>query len=463
MSEEKKVSRRKFIATTAGAAVVCAVGGFVGGYLAAPGKVVEKVVEKPVEKPVEKIVYKPMPPKPLKELIKRDVIKIGHIAIFSGPFSTYGELMRRGSTLAMEEINKEGGIGGIPVKIIYRDSAAKPAEAVKQVRSLVEREGCDFIIGIDSSGVVLSVAEVMPEVNRLLFVTHAATHRLTEDLIYKKGIKEVFRLSVPVYQDGVLAAIVASYLPAKKWACVHPDYEYGYSSWELFQKTLSKLRPDVEFVAEAWAKIGTTDFTPQISAVMEKKPDGIHTVEWAFDLFTFVRQAKAMGLFDAVKYEGGYAWINPMGASIDAMETLKTEYPEGCWVSGRYIWQYPDTPLNRHFVKAHVERWGHYPAYSGETSYTAVYLIKRLIESTQTLDIDTHIKELEDSVVYCPAGAVFIRKEDHQAVYEVPYGQIKHDPKYPIPVLTNLTALPAQMYYRKPPFTEIPPFKEILF
>ncbi len=388
----------------------------------------------------------------------KDKIKIGHIAIFSGPFGTYGELQKRGSMLAAEEINRAGGIQGSKVEIIYKDSRAKPAEAVKQARRLVESEGADFIIGIDSSGVVLGVAQAMPELKKLLLVTHAATHKLTEELVYKKGNKYVFRLSVPTYQDGTMAAIAAAQLPAKRWACVHPDYEYGYASWELFKATLKKLRPDVEFVGESWAKIGTTDFKPFISSILDKKPDGIHTVEWGVDLFTFVRQAKEMGLFDAVRYKDGYAWINPMGYSIDAMEALKKEYPEGCWVSGRYLWQYPPTELNQKFVKAHYKRWGHLPAYSGATSYTAVYLIKHLIELTQTLDVDTHIKTLENLAIYSPVGEMLIRKEDHQAVYDVPFGQIKHDSKFPIPVLKNFFGMPAQMYFRRPPFTETPPY-----
>ncbi len=388
----------------------------------------------------------------------KDKIKIGHIAIFSGPFGTYGELQKRGSMLAAEEINRAGGIQGSKVEIIYKDSRAKPAEAVKQARRLVESEGADFIIGIDSSGVVLGVAQVMPELKKLLLVTHAATHKLTEEIVYKKGNKYVFRLGVPVYQDGTMAAIMAAQLPAKRWACVHPDYEYGYASWELFKATLKKLRPDVEFVGEAWAKIGTTDFKPFISSILDKKPDGIHTVEWGVDLFTFVRQAKEMGLFDAVKYDKGYAWINPMGYSIDAMEALAKEYPEGCWVSGRYLWQYPPTELNKEFVKAHYKRWKHLPAYSGATSYTAVYLIKHLIETTQTLDVETHIKALENLAICSPMGAVLIRKEDHQALYEVPFGQIKRDSRYPIPVLDNFFGMPAQMYFRRPPFTETPPF-----
>jgi branched-chain amino acid transport system substrate-binding protein len=388
----------------------------------------------------------------------KDKIKIGHIAIFSGPYGTYGELQQRGSKLAEEEIKKAGGIMGADVEVIYGDSKGKPDEAIKQARRLVESEGVDFLIGIDSSGVVLGISDVMPELKRLLFVTHAATHKLTEEKVYKEGNRNVFRLATNVYQDGIMAGIVATHMPAKRWACIHPDYSYGYDSWDLFKKSLKKLRPDVEFVGEAWAKSGTTDFKPLISAILDKKPEGIHSVQWGPSLITFVRQAIEMGLFDAVKYKGGYAFVNPMGSSIDVMEALAKEYPEGAWISGRYIWSYPPTPINSHFVKAHFDKWKHLPAYSGATSYTAMYLIKKLVEATGTLDIKTHIDFLEDLTIYCPLGTVRIRKEDHQAMYDVPFGQVKRDPNFPIPVLTNLISAPADLYFRKPPFDDVPPY-----
>jgi branched-chain amino acid transport system substrate-binding protein len=54
-----------------------------------------------------------------------------------------------------------------------------------------------------------------------------------------------------------------------------------------------------------------------------------------------------------------------------------------------------------------------------------------------------------------PAGKSVIRKEDHQAVYEVPWGQITHDPKFPIPVLKNMKVASANDYYRHPPFPPV--------
>ena len=54
-----------------------------------------------------------------------------------------------------------------------------------------------------------------------------------------------------------------------------------------------------------------------------------------------------------------------------------------------------------------------------------------------------------------PAGPCTIRKEDHQAIYAVPWGRIKHDPNFPMPILGDLRVAPTDEYYRKPPFPPV--------
>ena len=79
-------------------------------------------------------------------------------------------------------------------------------------------------------------------------VTHAATEKLTEEEVFKKGIKQIFRICTPTYQDGNAAAFVAKDLPANTWATISPKYEYGYTSWDMFKDTLGKLKPGVQFI-----------------------------------------------------------------------------------------------------------------------------------------------------------------------------------------------------------------------
>ncbi|MEM2061533.1 MAG: ABC transporter substrate-binding protein [Candidatus Caldarchaeum sp.] len=380
--------------------------------------------------------------------LPKDTVRIGVLGIRTGPWATYGTFIEQGARLAAEEINNAGGILGSKIELVIRDEAA---DVVKQARELVEAERVDFLVGIDSSGNAMRVGPVTQELNKILIVTHAATHRLTEELVYQQKIRNIFRVSVPVYQDGILGAYVAKDLPVTKWAGINPDYEYGRVSWEFFKKTLSSLRPDVQFVSEQFNRSpGTTDFGPFISAVLASGAEGLFSVNWALEAVTMHKQLKTLGAYDRLQ-----AVINPMGYSTDVAYELGAEYPTaryGTWVSGRYVWFYPNTEINKRFVTAFRNKFGKYPPYSAEATYTALYLLKSALESVGTFDVDTLIRELEGRVIISPAGARWIRPEDHQALYDVPYGKISHAGGE-IPQLTNLVTRSAWEYYRHPPFT----------
>ncbi len=374
-------------------------------------------------------------------------IKIGAQATLSGPFGGYGQFMKMGAELAVEEINAVGGIMGSQIEIDFRDEELKPSVAAQNARYFVDDWGADFLTGIDSSSSALGVGEVIAELDKVCIVTHAATEKLTEKLVFERGIKQIFRISVPVYQDGILAAYVAQDMPAKTWATIGADYEYGHTSWKFFKQTLKTLRPDVEFVEESWAKFLTTDFGSHITKVMNANPEGIYSTQWAGEAVTLIKQAKLFGVFDKIQ-----TWMTPMGGAMDVLEGLGAEYPEKAWVTARYWFLYPPTPENKAFVERFHKRWNKYPHYVSETTYSAIYTIKAAVEKAGTLETAEVIKALEGLAMITPAGRRYFRPEDHQAVYEVPWGRITHDPAYPFPTLTDLRAVPAEMYYRMPPF-----------
>ncbi len=385
-----------------------------------------------------------------------EVIKIGGQGVTSGALADYGRQMIMGSTLAIDEINAAGGILGSKLELKFMDSEVKPAVAVKNARYMVQDWGAHLLFGVDSSGVSMAVGPVLPELDRVHIFVHAATEKLTEKLVYEKGIKNIFRISVPVYQDSIISAMIFKDFPEiKKWATIGTDYEYGRTCWTMFTSTMKKYRPDVEFVAEAWAPFWTTDFSPHISAVMAKKPDAIFATPWGGEAVMNLRQALLLGVFDQIQ-----VWWQAMGGSIDVLEGLarqvaKNQFKGKLWATARYIHNWPDTPENKAFVKKYVERWARYPNYSAETSYSAIYVFKRAIEKTKSLETAKLIKAIEGMRIKCPGGERYFRPEDHQAVYTVPAGKVVHDPAYPLPVLGELRVIPAKDYYRKPPFPAI--------
>lgn len=434
---EKGISRRKFLKSTA-----AGISGLVLGLGSQQGNAQQSKT--------------PAPSKGRKKILGVDVIKIGGQGVTSGAHADYGWQMFAGATLAIEEINAKGGVLGSKLELKFMDEELKPAVAVKNARYLATEWGAHFLFGIDSSGSAMAVGPVLPELDRICMFTHAATHRLTEELVAGKGIKQIFRISAPVYQDSILAAYIFKEFPnIKKWAGIHSDYEYGYVSWALFKDTLKKYRPDVEFVSIAWAPFWTMDFSSHIAAVMAANPDGIHATPWAGEGVMLLRQALMLGVFDKIQ-----AWFQCMGGSVDLLEGIAREvegnkFKGKLWATARYIHNYPDTPENKNFVANFRKRWARFPNYSAETSYSTIYAFKAAVEKTRSLKTADLIKALEGMEIMTPAGKRFFRPEDHQAIYAVPGGRVIKDPNYPLPILGDLKIVPANAYYRHPPFEPI--------
>ncbi len=382
-------------------------------------------------------------------------IKIGGQGAISGAHADYGWQMMAGATLAIEQINAKGGILGRKLELKFMDEELKPATAVKNARYLVTDWGADFLFGIDSSGSAMAVGPVLPELTRLCFVTHGATHRLTEELVYQKGIKQIFRLVAPVYQDALAAWVFKDNPEIKRWAGINCDYEYGYVAWNIFKENIKKFRPDVEFVAAAWAPFWTMDFSSHISAVMAEKPDAIFATPWAGEGVMLLRQALMLGVFDKIQ-----AWWQGMGGSVDVLEGLSNEiagnkFKGKLWGTARYIHNWPATPENKAFVDAFRKRWGRYPNYSAEGSYSSMYAIKAGAEKAKSIETLKVAAALEGMELKTPGGPRLIRKEDHQAIYTVPGGRAMKSPDYTIPILGDLKVIPAKDYFRHPPFTPV--------
>lgn len=358
---------------------------------------------------------------------KEDTIKIGSVYIFSGFAATYGQFAKQGLLLAADEINKSGGILGKKVEIYFEDSHAKPAIALRAIRKLVYEKGVNFLIGIDSSSVAKGVVPYIKELKIPLIITHAAT----PDVTGKQCNRYTFRISVNINQNVMAGAKIAANTKAVRWTTIGPDYAFGHQSWEYFQKYLKELNPKAKFMKTvAFPKIATEDYSPYITAIMAANPDGVFISLWSGDLVNFIKQANKMGFF-----KKGYTILMSLGAATEVLYALKDQMPLGIWAGTRYWFLANDSPVNKHFVKAYKERYGVYPSYNAQNAYAALYALKYAIEKAGTTDKEAVIKALEGLTFEAPAGKIYIRPEDHQAILNVTWGKTAYDPNYPIRIL----------------------------
>ncbi len=102
--------------------------------------------------------------------------KIG--AILAGPSHLLGGPEIRSLEMSVEEINAKGGIGGVPVELILKDSGASPEKAISFARQLIEEEKVFAIIGPSTSGETLKIKKICQQ-GKTILISCASAELIT--------------------------------------------------------------------------------------------------------------------------------------------------------------------------------------------------------------------------------------------------------------------------------------------
>src|SRR5450631_3330571 len=193
-------------------------------------------------------------------------IKIGEINSYS-LLPAFTEPYRKGWQLAVEEINAAGGINGKKLVVVSKDDGGKPADAQTAANELVSSENVAMLAGAFLSNIGLAVSDFANQ-KKVFFL---ASEPLTDAIVWDKGNRYTFRLRPSTYMQAAMLIEEAAKLPAKRWATIAPNYEYGQSAVASFKQLLKARRPDVEFVAEQWPALGKLDAGTTLQALMQAR------------------------------------------------------------------------------------------------------------------------------------------------------------------------------------------------
>ena len=152
-------------------------------------------------------------------------IRIGEINSYS-TIPQFTLPYKLGWQLAVDEANAAGGLLGRRIEVISRYDAGKPEDAIRLATELMTNEKVALITGTFLSNVGLAVADFALR-NRIVFV---AAEPLTDALVWEKGNRYTFRLRPSTYMQSAMLVEEAAKLPAKRWAIIAPNYEYGQSA-----------------------------------------------------------------------------------------------------------------------------------------------------------------------------------------------------------------------------------------
>lgn len=339
-------------------------------------------------------------------------IKIGEISSYSAlPVGTRG--YRQGWELARDEINAKGGVLGRKLEIIARDDAGKPDVAITAAGQLVEGEQVDLLTGTILSHIGLAVADFAKQ-KQVFFL---ASQPLTDALIWEKGNRYTFRLRPSTYTQASILAQEAAKFPARRWATIAPNYEFGQAAVASFKRELKRLRPDVEFVTEQWPPLGKIDAGAIVQALSSENPDAIFNATFGPDLAKFVREGTTRNAF------AGRFVVSLLTGEPEYLAPLKDEAPPGWLVTG-YPWSEIKTPAHDAFLKAYVDRFKEPPNIGALIGYTNTFVLAKAIETGGSTKADDLIKAMAHLKVDTPVGPVTFRAIDHQSTMGVYVGKL---------------------------------------
>ncbi|MEW6533841.1 MAG: ABC transporter substrate-binding protein [Thermodesulfobacteriota bacterium] len=346
----------------------------------------------------------------------QEPIKIGFVHVFSGGMATFGQVAKQGADLAVQEINSAGGVDGRMIALVYADTEVKPAVATEAIKNLVEKEKVVALAGVVSSAVADAATPLMAQLQCPLIITHA----MATDVTGAKCNPWTFRITWSVPQCYKGSAMLAHGLGAKKWTTLGPDYGFGQESWKYFKEYLGALGP-YAFDEGIMLPMATTDWKPAIEQLKKSGADGVMLSLWGNNLQAFLKQAHEEKFFQDRKV------LCPVGGSVEIFVALgRLGMPEGVWFGTPYWYEAYENAANARFVDAYRARAVSKipPSYAAYNAYAAIKMLAAAIKkgaSTERANIAMALSGLTLSDL--PVGPTTLRKEDHQAIFDVAFGK----------------------------------------
>lgn len=217
-------------------------------------------------------------------------VKVGVLLGLSGPVGPVGNQQLMGTQIAIEEINKAGGILGRQVELVIRDDGGDPTKSRTTAEELVEKEKVAFIIGPTLSSPAMGVHPYLTE-QKVLNLTSAAAEAATDP------VKFPYAFTVSPH-NGFIGKTIFDYavnsLKLTKIALLSESTALGKEAQGIL-KPLFEAKGITPVVQDEYA-VGALDYAPQLNKARSAGADGL--IVWSgnsTDMVRFMKNLQSMG------------------------------------------------------------------------------------------------------------------------------------------------------------------------
>jgi branched-chain amino acid transport system substrate-binding protein len=287
--------------------------------------------------------------------------KVGAYLSLSGEDAAFGIFSKEGIELAIDEVNKAGGVKGRPIKVLFEDDKSNPQEATNKVLQLIDRDKVVALLGEVTSS-RSKAGGIVANKKHVPMITPTATN------------PEVTRVGPFVFrvcftddvQAKAAAAFVVDELGKKRVAVLYATDDL-YSSGLAAEMRAAVVARGATIVADKGFLKKETNFTTYLNEIKDSHPDIIYAPIYYNQMTLIARQAKAIGL-------GGDMFVGGDGWDADELVNDAGEELEGAFFTNFYA---PDVPWAsaRDFRTHYNERFKHDPSSNAAMGYDAAKLL----------------------------------------------------------------------------------------
>jgi branched-chain amino acid transport system substrate-binding protein len=294
-----------------------------------------------------------------------DEIRIGHYASLTGSQATFGQSTDNGIRLAVEAINRSGGLHGKKIRLITYDDRGDAKEAGTAVTRLINRDQVAAVLGEVASGLSLAGAPVCQE-GGIPMVTPSST----APEITAVGDR-IFRICfMNRFQAYACAKFAREQLKAQNAAILYDQkLPYSVGLADEFEKQFTAMKGNIS-TRQSYQE-GDQDYSAQLTSIRSSKPDIVFVPGYYTDAANIAVQARKLGI--RVPLVGGDGWDSAKLAEIGG------EAIDGCYFCTHYFQQDP-RPRVQEFLRDYRKQFGTAPDAMAALGFDAARILLAAIE-----------------------------------------------------------------------------------
>jgi branched-chain amino acid transport system substrate-binding protein len=346
-----------------------------------------------------------------------EVVKLGLIGEFSGPFAQYGAQIYGGMKAYMKEHGDT--VAGKKIEVIQKDTGGPSPEVAKRLaQELVTRDKVDMLVGFGLTPNALATAPVATEAKVPMFVMNAATSIITTKSPY------IVRVSMTLPQVTQPIAVWASKNGIKKVYTIVSDYGPGIDAENAFITAFKAAGGEI--VGSVRAPLQNPEFAPFIQRAKDAKPEAIFLFLPAGEQgIAFMKGYNERGLADA-----GIKLIATGDITDDGVLEVMGDPTLGLVTSFHYSAAH-NSPENKAFLKAYAEANGtkirpNFMAVAGYDGMAAIY--EALKKTGGSTDGDKIMAALKGMKIASPRGPITIDPETRDVVQTIYIRKVEKTP-----------------------------------